>query len=515
MKNMTLGLLVICVWSITEARADYQVTAPPAEANLPSFYAKYVSASGFPVVSSKVVNDYALKEAAYLIDLMLAKRPDVRKAMIESGSRLIVMAYNEYSTDIPEYAHMKPKDFWDRRARGFGGSKTDPVCSCGEENLLGYAGDPYEKENILIHEFAHNIHLRGMTTVDPTFDGRVKKAYDDAMAKELWKGKYASTNHHEYFAEGVQSWFDNNRPPDHDHNHVDTRKELLEYDPALAALCEEIFGDTPLAYTKPVTRLKDHLAGYDPAGAPVFAWPERLVAAHKAVREQVAQRIAQASEEPKASVWAKHEIKSLEGWQVHVDTRLLGGEHAELGRLAMRILSDKLHRITMIMPPDKLEKLREVPIFLDHNHVLKSMQYHPAVDWLKSNGHDPAMEKAVHIPRAQGLIDHERDQIQPWVVLHELAHAYHDRVLGFDHAPIRQAWEKAMEAGIYKKALHMRGHQTQHYATTNHKEYFAEITEAYFGTNDFYPFVRPELKSHDPEGFAVLESIWGKRAGSR
>ncbi|MCH8215687.1 MAG: hypothetical protein IH892_02820 [Planctomycetes bacterium] len=44
-------------------------------------------------------------------------------------------------------------------------------------------------------------------------------------------------NHAEYFAEGVQSWFNNNRPPDHDHNYVDTRKELKEYDPELATMC--------------------------------------------------------------------------------------------------------------------------------------------------------------------------------------------------------------------------------------------------------------------------------------
>ena len=37
-----------------------------------------------------------------------------------------------------------------------------------------------------------------------------KKTYDSAMLAGLWKGKYASVNHHEYWAEGVQSWFDKN-----------------------------------------------------------------------------------------------------------------------------------------------------------------------------------------------------------------------------------------------------------------------------------------------------------------
>jgi len=92
------------------------------------------------------------------------------------------------------------------------------------------------------------------------------------MKKGLWKGKYAAKNHHEYWAEGVQSWFDDNREDDHDHNHVDTRKELLEYDPGLAKLCEEVFGETKLVYTKPGTRLVGHLEGYDPEKAPKFEW---------------------------------------------------------------------------------------------------------------------------------------------------------------------------------------------------------------------------------------------------
>jgi hypothetical protein len=96
---------------------DYNVTAPPADMKLPPFYAKYVDASGYPIVASAQVNDYALKEAAYLVDLMLAKRPDLRKAMVKGGSRLIVIGYSEFTTDIPEYSKMKPKDFWDALAR--------------------------------------------------------------------------------------------------------------------------------------------------------------------------------------------------------------------------------------------------------------------------------------------------------------------------------------------------------------------------------------------------------------
>lgn len=315
----SLILAVLCGRSSAE---EFRVTSPPSELKVDPFHKKYVDAGGYPIVASGTVNDYALKEAAYLVNLMLAKRPDVREAMIKSGSRLCILAHNEFTTDVPEFAWLKPKDYWDARARGTGGSQTDPFCSCGEENLLAYPGDPYHAENILIHEFAHNIHLRGMVNVDETFDRRLKETYDRAMTAGLWKGKYAASNHHEYFAEGVQSWFDNNRENDHDHNHVNTREELLEYDPGLAAMCREVFGDTKLAYTKPTTRLKDHLAGYDPTTAPKFVWPERLNESRKQIREKAVNRSRQATGEP-GSVSPRTESRPAPG----ADAPRLAKEH--------------------------------------------------------------------------------------------------------------------------------------------------------------------------------------------
>lgn len=273
---------------------------------VPEFYTQRASAGGFPVVASARVSPFALKEAVYIVDAMLAKRPDVRAAMIKSGSRLCILAYDEFTLDQPEWAWLADeklpeaegvsiRDYRNVRSRGMGGSETDPYCSCGEENLLAYEGDPYPTENILIHELAHNIHLRGMTNVDPTFDSRVKAAYDAAMSEGLWKGKYASVNHHEYFAEAVQSWFDDNRENDHDHNHVNTRAELIDYDPRLAGLCREVFGDTEFRYTKPTTRLTGHLEGYDPTKAPRFAWPPRLEHARAMIMKQARERDAAAN----------------------------------------------------------------------------------------------------------------------------------------------------------------------------------------------------------------------------
>ena len=300
--SVSVALLLICTAAEPILFAQ-EISAPPSELKAPELYTKYVSADGYPIVASANVNDYALREAAFLVNMLLAKRPDVRDAMIKSGSRMCIIGAYEFTTDLPEWKWMgaepednkeaegvAARDFWDARARGMGGSETDPYCSCGEENLLNFPGDPYSTENILIHEFAHNMHLRGLVNVDPTFDPRLKAAYQKAMSAGLWKGKYASVNHHEYFAEGVQSWFDDNREDDHDHNHVNTREELLDYDPELAAFCREVFRDTELRYTKAITRLDGHMQGYDPSTAPTFVWPDRLKHAKDVIRKKATER---------------------------------------------------------------------------------------------------------------------------------------------------------------------------------------------------------------------------------
>ncbi len=261
-----------------QKNSKYQIIErTPQYLNLPNFYKKSTTANGLPIVSSENVSDVALKEAAYLVDKMIGHRKDIIDNMIKRNCRIVVMGYNEFTTQIPEYSHFKPAKFWDRRARGFGSDRDDPVISCGEENLLCYSGDPYNTESIMIHEFAHAIHLNGIYDIDTTFDKRLKQTYEKAMSKGLWEKKYASNNHYEYWAEGVQSWFNTNRPPDHDHNHVDNREELKSYDPDLANMVKEVFGDLPWRYQRPSQRKsREHLENFDPLKAPVFKWPKDI-----------------------------------------------------------------------------------------------------------------------------------------------------------------------------------------------------------------------------------------------
>jgi len=248
---------------------------------LAPFYRQHLSADGLPILGSEKVHPAAFHEARYLIDAMLEGREDIRQRLIDNKVRFSIMAASEMTTSIPEHSDLKPSKYWDRRARGLGATRRRPAVSCGEENLLKFPGDPYRQENILIHEFAHAMHQMALVSLDKTFDPRLEKVYQRALKDGLWKGKYAASNRNEYWAEAVQSWFDTNRPPDHDHNHVDTRAELKEYDPQLAALVEEVFGDEPWRYQLPAKRTgtgRHHLANYDRTKAPKFRWPKGLEA---------------------------------------------------------------------------------------------------------------------------------------------------------------------------------------------------------------------------------------------
>lgn len=206
------------------------------------------------------------------------------------------------------------------------------------------------------------------------------------------------------------------------------------------------------------------------------------------------------------------ETRQMSGFTVHVDRELTTGLGAEGGAVALRLLDDQLYLLSEMLPADRVVSLRRVNLWIErHNARLESMQYHPSVEWLRANGHDPRLARCVHIPRADGYVEHLRRFNQPYALLHELAHAYHDQVLGYDHPLVLQCFETARASGQYEKVRHIKGREQRHYALTNAKEYFAELTESFIGCNDFFPFVRGEIEHHDARGYAMLVEIWGPR----
>jgi len=210
------------------------------------FYTRYIAAGGLPIVSTGKVADGGLLEARTIVLAMLQGREDLLAKIARNKVRLAVMAPDEQTTDVPEHSDLKPKEYWDRRARGLGATRHRPAVSVGEENLLGLPGDRYPGESILIHEFAHTIHLMGLRDLEKDFDNRLNAAHTEAKRLELWKGTYADSNDEEYWAEGVQSYFNANSPKDgKQHNGIDTRNKLRAFDPVLFSLIDGVFRQNP------------------------------------------------------------------------------------------------------------------------------------------------------------------------------------------------------------------------------------------------------------------------------
>lgn len=88
---------------------------------------------------------------------------------------------------------------------------------------------------------------------------------------------YAAKNRAEYWAEGVQCWYDTNRTMDHDHNHIHTREQLIEYDLPMAQLCRDVLGDSDWRFVSPRERAGEgHLKKFDPAQSPTVVDPEHI-----------------------------------------------------------------------------------------------------------------------------------------------------------------------------------------------------------------------------------------------
>ncbi|MCX7046920.1 MAG: glycoside hydrolase N-terminal domain-containing protein [Candidatus Sumerlaeota bacterium] len=226
--------------------------------------------------------------------------------------------------------------------------------------------------------------------------------------------------------------------------------------------------------------------------------------------------LSTAADKPEAPKPTSHTIRLIEGWTVRVDDRLLAPPNDALGARALKFLEYKLSDIRMVMAREPLAKLQAVTIVLDLTHgKLRTMQYHPSAGWLKQNGYATNLAKCVHIPEAADLPTPRNTIEQPWVVLHELAHAYHDQILGFEDPRIMKAYEAFKKSGHGDKALLYDGTRVRHYGLTDQKEFFAEMTESYFGMDDFFPFNRAELMTAEPEIYELMLAIWGPVAGAR
>lgn len=218
-----------------------------------SYYKKYVMLgttleNSIPIVSGKNVSDEALKKAKIQCAAIANTLPvSVLNTLRAQRIFIVIFGNNEYPDVIPG---------WDsnldatRYAGGYGPNMPGASCGIHEGDILNNTFDRYPNENIVIHEFGHAVIDFGLDKLYPGFKTNVLAIWNRAKSKGLWTNTYAISNASEYWAEGVQSYFNlNTRAPeagDGTHNHVSTRAVLKTYDPELYDLLHSVYGDATL-----------------------------------------------------------------------------------------------------------------------------------------------------------------------------------------------------------------------------------------------------------------------------
>ncbi|PIR39149.1 MAG: hypothetical protein COV35_01120 [Alphaproteobacteria bacterium CG11_big_fil_rev_8_21_14_0_20_39_49] len=196
--------------------------------------------------------------------------------------------------------------------------------------------------------------------------------------------------------------------------------------------------------------------------------------------------------------------RNILGWTVRIQEDLL--KENLLQARALRELQSQLLKIRNRVPYRAMKQLQTVSIFL----------------YKEKGGVDPNVT-AYYSPLYKAVVFHNAEKLQNLsdrqnaVVLHELAHGYHDIVLSYDNPQIKDAYNNAVKNGLYTNVKTQNGGiASKAYALENHVEYFAELSETYFSRkygsfeNDYYPFNIYDLKKYDNVGYKLAEEMWGK-----
>ena len=165
------------------------------------------------------------------------------------------------------------------------------------------------------------------------------------------------------------------------------------------------------------------------------------------------------------------------------------------------------------LAPNVLDSLREFKFFIDWNKTLGgTARFHASSNWLANNDYIPEKINSIEVSNVNNFLNFTQLN-SPNMLLHELAHLYHFTKLTVHFSPIYENYLRARDSGIYNAVSYHVGNgnyldNQQSPAVSDQTNYLAELTEAYFGMNDYFPFNRDELRTHDPEGFALMELVW-------
>ncbi len=203
---------------------------------------------------------------------------------------------------------------------------------------------------------------------------------------------------------------------------------------------------------------------------------------------------------------SRYSVHEVEGFRIAVSPALASeGSEAETSVATLRA---KLIEFRAHVQPETFEALRVVPIWIERGPCPeRAMAGYHGAEWVRAHALNPDKARSIEIADHREFFRALAAPSQ-MALAHELAHAYYDRIVK-DHRPIRAAYEAALRSHTYDNVRRRAGDQGRAYAMESSAEYFAELTEAYLGSNDQEPVDRAELRTFDPEGFRQMQAAWG------
>jgi hypothetical protein len=209
---------------------------------------------------------------------------------------------------------------------------------------------------------------------------------------------------------------------------------------------------------------------------------------------------------------AGYDYRMIRQWRVGFEKACWAG----LDCVLAKVLEAKLQEIEAVLPARPLEALRStVTIMSDcitsDSPAVATYHWVGAEPWLREHGEPTCKAGSINILQAAAFIGLVEDVSRyPAALLHEVGHAYHDRIApgGVHNEIISTAYQEAAATGIYEHVLNVTGVIHQANAIRNAMEYFANSTTAYFLRNDDWPEDRDALAQTDPAGFQMIRHLW-------
>ncbi|MCY2929282.1 MAG: hypothetical protein NTV86_07245 [Planctomycetota bacterium] len=208
---------------------------------------------------------------------------------------------------------------------------------------------------------------------------------------------------------------------------------------------------------------------------------------------------------------ARYDRRRIEGWTVLVNPDFAEYHPAECADVLAEVEA-QLYRIRQAVPADKLRILQETRLWIERESVHESAAvFHPYPQWLTANNLNADKLDGIELCNAGKFLALARDGA-PWILFHELSHAYDWKLYRYENPAILAGWKafvaRGDKGGRLKDVLHFNGAVEPHNARSSATEFFAEFSATWFGRNEMYPFVRAELEKEDPDTAALIREVW-------